>query len=302
MTPRFEDERPRSSRIVRRAIRPIRWTVKRALSQPISILVELRWRLGDEIMAIPIYEAIKRRHPRASLSVWCTYPELLEGNPYVDAINPANPNPDAYIFLRDAPRQNFRRAHYADLAGVPCPSTPPRLHLSDWIAPELLPSSTPYIAIAPGASWATKRWPEAHWRALAAALHAQGYATVELGTDHVPIGATVDLVGRTAVAAAARVLHGCRLLVANDSGLMHLALAAGTPVLALFGPTDPSILIRDEPNLHVLTNARPCQGCWNVSLAMTEPGVCPLAISGCMETIAPDSVAQRALAILRKAP
>lgn len=302
MTGRFEDELPRASRLLRRLARPMRWTVMRTLGQPASVLVELRWRLGDEIMAIPIYEAIKARHPRAHLSVWCTYPELLEGNPFVDAINPVNPNPDRYIFLRDAPRQRFRRAHYAALAHVPCPSTPPRLYLSDWTAPELPLSSKPYVAIAPGASWETKRWPEAHWRVLVAALHAEGYATVELGTDHAPIGATVDLVGRTSVAAAARVLHGCRLLIANDSGLMHLALAAGTPVLALFGPTDPSILIRDEPNLHALTNARPCQGCWNVSLAMTEPGVCPLSIPTCMETIAPETVAERVRAILHEAP
>jgi ADP-heptose:LPS heptosyltransferase len=84
---------------------------------------------------------------------------------------------------------------------------------------------------------------------------------------------------------AACILHAARLFVCCDSGLMHLALAAGTPTLALFGPTEPTILIRDDPNFSAIKSEAPCQGCWNVSQDMQEPGVCPLERAKCLESI-----------------
>ena len=47
----------------------------------------------------------------------------------------------------------------------------------------------------------------------------------------------VDLVGRLEIPEAAAALARCALFVGNDSGLMHLAAAVGTPTLGLFGPT-----------------------------------------------------------------
>ncbi len=50
----------------------------------------------------------------------------------------------------------------------------------------------------------------------------------------------VDLVGALSLPEAAACLARCSLFVGNDSGLMHLAAAAGAPTLGLFGPTPPS--------------------------------------------------------------
>ena len=50
----------------------------------------------------------------------------------------------------------------------------------------------------------------------------------------------VDLVGRLALPGAAACLARCAVFVGNDSGLMHLAAAAGAPTLGLFGPTPAS--------------------------------------------------------------
>ena len=71
---------------------------------------------------------------------------------------------------------------------------------------------------------------------------------------------------------------------------MHLSLAAGTPVVALFGPTVPKVLIKNDPRFHPIVNGRDCQGCWNGSMDMIEPGVCPKDIPVCMETIDMDEV------------
>jgi ADP-heptose:LPS heptosyltransferase len=79
---------------------------------------------------------------------------------------------------------------------------------------------------------------------------------------------------------------------------MHLALAAGTPALALFGPTAPAILVRDEPRLHAIASGDPCQGCWNASEDETQPGVCPLHRSACLDSITVEAVRDRAYALL----
>ena len=47
----------------------------------------------------------------------------------------------------------------------------------------------------------------------------------------------MDLVGRLTLPEAAAVLARCALFVGNDSGLMHLSAATGTPTLGLFGPS-----------------------------------------------------------------
>ena len=106
----------------------------------------------------------------------------------------------------------------------------------------------PRVAIAPGAAYGgAKRWPPAFFAALARSLAGDGIETIMVGSaadrrtadevlqsnPHVH-----DLVGKTDLAALTGILASCRTLVTNDSGAMHLAAAVGTPVTAVFGPTD----------------------------------------------------------------
>lgn len=256
------------------------------------VLVEINWRLGDEIMASPVYEEMTKLPHSPRIDVLCNYPELLEGNPFVDSVNPRKPRPDIYYLLRGAPRDEQRSSYYARRMRFPKLGRP-RLYYSDWKSDlvDVVPASGgPIVAIAPGASWRTKRWPEGRWHELFSALEGQDFRVVVLGNEHESLGIGTDFCGRTSVREAAALLHGADVLVCNDSGLMHLALAAGTPVVAMFGPTDPAILVQDDPAFHSITNGRECRGCWNTSQAMQEPGVCPLGIDSCMETISVDEV------------
>lgn len=298
--PTFYEQWGPIGRRMRRAGHLMRRVAKSSLGLNPSILIEIKWRLGDEIMALPIYEALRARWPHARIDVLCTYPELLDANPFVNAVNPKAASPDLYYLLRGAPRSEWRLAHYAAQAEVPVPQSCPRLYFQDWSTPlsdELPKGGGPLVAIAPGASWRPKRWPPDAWRALAAALEQRGCRVFELGSADERTGIACSFAGRTTVGDAARLLHAADLAITSDSGLMHLARAAGTETIALFGPTAPALYIRGDDGFHPIPNARPCAGCWNAG-RMERPGACPLGEPECLATIDAARVADEAARIL----
>ncbi|GGE33506.1 glycosyl transferase [Marinicauda pacifica] len=121
-------------------------------------------------------------------------------------------------------------------------------------AETLLGGEGAVLAIAPAAAAPFKEWPRERFAALAAHLTgpdgalagariavfggpgdeaAAREAVAGLDPDRV-----IDLTGKLAIDDAAACLEKASLFVGNDSGLMHLSAAAGTPTLGLFGPTD----------------------------------------------------------------
>ena len=152
-------------------------------------------------------------------------------------------------------RPGHRLTHIGEVLGL----SPPPLPVA-WTAPEdearaaeLLPGG-PWLVLGPTANWIEKVWPAERFIAAAAALTGPGGA---LGGARVAVlggpGAAeramalpvlsalpgaVDLVGRLSLPEAAAVLRRAALFLGNDSGLMHLAAAAGAPVIGLFGQSD----------------------------------------------------------------
>jgi heptosyltransferase-2 len=107
------------------------------------------------------------------------------------------------------------------------------------------------LALCPGAAAsAAKRWPAENFAALARAAADSGQPVWILGTSADSNAAdiilnaapcAINLTGDTNIVEAAALLAASGRVVANDSGLMHLAAAVDTPVLGLYGPTDPAI-------------------------------------------------------------
>lgn len=134
---------------------------------------------------------------------------------------------------------------------------PPAPHL--WIAPEreaeaaqLVPPGAPVLAIGPAANWRGKEWRGERFAELAQRLTAPGglfpgarvavLAAAHERAQALPLiealGArAIDLVGKIHLLTVAAVIKRCVLFVGNDTGLMHLAAATGTPTLGLFGPS-----------------------------------------------------------------
>lgn len=105
-----------------------------------------------------------------------------------------------------------------------------------------------WLALGPTANWDGKIWPPERFVALAQALRSENLRPVVFygpGEDERARAEPVlkglpdalDLGGNHALGDVAARLQRCALFVGNDSGLMHLAAAAGTPTLGLFGPS-----------------------------------------------------------------
>jgi ADP-heptose:LPS heptosyltransferase len=98
-----------------------------------------------------------------------------------------------------------------------------------------------YVVVHPGARAAERRWPPRHFARLADEAARAGYAVALTGTaEERPLtaavaaamrGPAVDLAGATRLGAAAALIQRARLLIANDTGVSHVAAALGTPSL-----------------------------------------------------------------------
>src|SRR5207253_1245376 len=132
------------------------------------------------------------------------------------------------------------------------------------------------VAMNPSARWETKRWPVESFAAVGDRLQQDGAARVVLigGRDTRHVGkrvmramqtAPIDLMGQTTLKELIALLRRARLLVTNDSGPMPLAATLGTPVIALFGPTDPARTGPYGVGHTVLRNGLPCSPCFSQS-------------------------------------
>ncbi|MDR3441054.1 glycosyltransferase family 9 protein [Telmatospirillum sp.] len=129
-----------------------------------------------------------------------------------------------------------------------------------WIAPsrqakarEILGETTPILAVGPTANWGAKQWPADRFADAVTRLTGPGgilagARVAVFGTESeramaapvlaaVPAERRLDCIGTTHLLDAAALLQCCSFYFGNDSGLMHLAAAAGIPTLGLFGPS-----------------------------------------------------------------
>ncbi len=126
-----------------------------------------------------------------------------------------------------------------------------RRFASDLLASHSLDPTRPIVALSPGSTVAAKQWFPERYAALADRFAAEGFSVVVVGSAserpsveeviHHASGNIVNLAGRTKIAELAAVLERCAIVVTNDTGPLHIAVSVGTPVTAIFGPTDPRV-------------------------------------------------------------
>lgn len=240
-------------------------------------VIDLQNKLRSAVVAraaAPLRTAFKRRTAlRAFMSVFGADPPLVRAHAtqlYAEALAPLGVQGPGPVKVSLSPQA---RALAADaLQGVDGPA----------------------VAIAPGARWATKRWPAERFAAVADALHAGGARIVLCGgpgdrdafaafraATRAKVAADLSFLPLDALAASiARV----QLLIACDSGPVHLATAVGTPVLALFGPTSVTRWGPPPPG-RALSLGLPCSPCSNHG-----GDYCPEGHHRCLADLAPEAV------------
>jgi heptosyltransferase II len=178
----------------------------------------------------------------------------------------------------------------------------PTSEIAAWRIRRGLTEDRPIVALAPGAVGPSKRWTTAGYAALARSLKADGAAVWVLGgpgekaiaTEIAMDGGALDLTG-TDLRDAIIALAAASVAVSNDSGLLHVAAATGTPSIGIFGPTSPWHWAPLNPLAAVIetTSELSCRPC--------HKPVCRLEHHRCMRDIAPDQVLAAAREALTKA-
>jgi ADP-heptose:LPS heptosyltransferase len=152
---------------------------------------------------------------------------------------------------------------------------PPFLYVSpetEARAAELTAGDEPILAIAPAAHWVGKTWPAERFALAARELLgpkgalAGGRLMLLGGPEDRKIALTlraglpkervIDLVGRESLLVTFAALKRARLFIGGDSGLMHMAAAAGAPTLGLFGPSDERLYAPWGPKGRTVRGAR----------------------------------------------
>ena len=164
---------------------------------------------------------------------------------------------------------------------------------AQWLAERGLADAR-VAALAPGAAHATKRWPVAHWSALAERLRAAGFRPVVVGGPDdrglaqqlAAAGAAESAAGECSLQETGSLLARARVVVSGDTGVMHMATGVGTPVVALFGPTVAQFgFLPYRAASVVLERPLDCRPC-----SATGTARCPLGHHRCLGDITPAEV------------
>lgn len=255
-----------------------------------------RWRLGRSLRTEGYRQAIiLPRSLKAALIPWFAGIPIrtgFRGEMRFHVIN------DMHEFDEQKLDQTVKRflalgvARNESLPDVPMPElkvSPERQHAV--IDRLQLSRQRPVVAMMPGAEYGpAKCWPLEYFTALAEMLSEEGYAVWVLGSDRDSAageaiaagGYAVNLCGRTELEDVIDLLGLCEQAVSNDSGLMHIAAAVGTRVVALYGSTSPGFTppLTQNAVLHYL----------NVECSPCFQRVCPLGHFRCMREILPQAV------------
>jgi heptosyltransferase-2 len=216
--------------------------------------------------------------------------------------------PFFYTEVRRRPVEGHEVDRLLALAEEPAAAYAPSLHPTpeDEQAADALLSAggiahgAPFVAIAPGSIWGSKRWP--YYGELAVRIAARMPVVAVGGPEDAGLGEeivrtvqdgqgrsrAVNACGKLTLRQSAALIARARVLVTNDSAPLHVATAMGTPIVAVFGPTLPEFgfgpLRPGDVALGITgLDCRPC--------SRHGPPRCPLGHHRCMRDLAPAVVA-----------
>ena len=169
----------------------------------------------------------------------------------------------------------------------------------------------PLIGVHAGTSvfkgHAARRWPKERFASLIRSVPDAGFVLFGTAEEEeanryiVQASAAPDrvtLVNDKTIRQVAAMIRACDFFITNDSGLMHVAAAAGTPVIAIIGPTNPAYIYPWGVEHRVITAPTPCRHCFHYS---PKPLRCTNAVQfECLTAITVESVTSATKEFVRK--
>jgi lipopolysaccharide heptosyltransferase II len=166
-----------------------------------------------------------------------------------------------------------------------------------------LDRSRPWFVLHPGVSAPSRQYPPEHYAQAARQLALEdGWQVVLSGSEsEIPLTSqiqkwmrapSINLAGRLSIDQMAALIKLSPLLIANNTGPVHLAAAVGTPVVVLYALTNPQHTPWQIP-ARVLSHDVPCKFCYK--------SICPEGHHNCLRLIRPDEVVTAARALVQSA-
>ena len=166
----------------------------------------------------------------------------------------------------------------------------------------------PVILMHVGPSWPVREWPHEHWAVLVSELKRHGFDNiVQIGTrNHLALGTVtgdsipgvISLVDQLTLEESAALIAQGSLFIGIDSGLLHVAVATGTPAVGIWGPTSPQFRFSKANRRSFVTSTVECQGCHHRNPRLHWISGCPFDIR-CMKTISVAEVLSACLTRLK---
>lgn len=159
----------------------------------------------------------------------------------------------------------------------------------------------PIVVLQPGARYWFKAWPSDRFAELADRLAQKYRCQILIGGSrqeedlarrvcHLSKCQPISLAGQTTLKQFAAVVKRASLFIGNDSGVMHIAAAVGTPVVALFGPSNPAEWGPQGRLVYSIYKGMDCRSCFR--------STCRRGEDSCMKQISVDEVFNAAQRIL----
>lgn len=286
--------------------------IHRAIAVPIGhgeLGLARRWRVGRELRSAHYDRAIVLpRSMKAALIPFFAKAKVrsgYRGEMRFGLINDIRPL-DKAVLTQTV--QRFVALGLPAAAPLPPPIPQPQLTVSSaaqqrLIATLQLDMSRPVVAFMPGAEYGpAKQWPIDYYAMLAQQLSHEGYGVWVLGSRKEQAAGEViatqggsavrNLCGATQLVDTIDLLALCRGAVSNDSGLMHIAAAVGTPLVAIYGSSTPAYTPPLTKRVQILYRGLACSPCFE--------RVCPKGHTECLTGIAPQQVVAALRAVAEK--
>lgn len=281
------------------------------------VVVQRRFAMGDVLLTSSLFAGLRNKYPDHQLVMKTQVVEVFQGVSELDIVGGMSLSlrpEDVFINLDNA-YEEARTLHiieaYAVKAGVTAIAPQLPLLLQDYrlfagkvLKAGWLDKPTPgyLVAIHMASASPDRIWPLQHWVKLLTTLQQHDIAVILLGGNKdihlqaLPRGLQQNIISMVAegrIAETAAAIDVADVLVAPDSGLIHIANAVGTPVVGLFGMALPEtrLSLRGE-SIGLIADIE-CKGCLN-ELAPDALPLCRRGHAYCMDELLP-SVVQEAV-------